>query len=135
MQYMLDTTAFSDLMRQHPRLDARLGALSDSDRVTICVIVRGEILHGIRRLPEGARRRSLQAKAESLFKAFSCEPVPVLAGDEYARTKLGRQQKGLSLDENDLWIAASAVALGCTLVARDQHFRGIEGLPVEDWTG
>ena len=43
---------------------------------------------------------------------------------------LARQQRGLTLDENDLWLAATALALGATLVSRDRGFGGIEGLPV-----
>jgi len=32
------------------------------------------------------------------------------------------------LDENDLWIAATALALDATLVSRDGAFQTIEGL-------
>jgi predicted nucleic acid-binding protein len=38
------------------------------------------------------------------------------------------------LDENDLWIAATAVALDAVLVSRDSDFQQIEGLKVDDWT-
>ena len=41
------------------------------------------------------------------------------AGDFYAAVKLARQQRGLTLDENDLWVAATAHALGATPVSRD----------------
>lgn len=34
------------------------------------------------------------------------------------------------LDENDLWIAATAMSIGATLVSRDRDFRGIDGLSV-----
>lgn len=43
---------------------------------------------------------------------------------------LARQQRGLPLDENDLYAAATALALGATLVSRDIDFGGIEGLQV-----
>jgi predicted nucleic acid-binding protein len=38
------------------------------------------------------------------------------------------------LDENDLWIAATALATGATLITRDGDFQQIEGLSVQDWT-
>jgi predicted nucleic acid-binding protein len=38
------------------------------------------------------------------------------------------------LDENDLWIAATALALDAVLVTRDSDFQQIEGLSVNDWT-
>jgi predicted nucleic acid-binding protein len=39
-----------------------------------------------------------------------------------------QQRAGLPLDENDLWIAATALAIDATLVTRDTDFRSIEGL-------
>ena len=54
------------------------------------------------------------------------------AGDIYASLKLARQQRGLVLDENDLWVAATALALGATLVTRDRDFAGIDGLRVAE---
>ena len=48
----------------------------------------------------------------------------------YASLKLARQQRGLTLDENDLWVAATALALRATLVSRDRDLAGIDGLVV-----
>lgn len=134
MLFLLDTNAFSDLMREHPQLAARLATLAPTDRVMICPIVRGEIRYGIERLPQGKRRQELETKAINLFAALACEPVPEKAGDSYATMKLVRQQKGLSLDENDLWIAATAVSLGAVLISRDSDFQHLDGLTVKDWT-
>ncbi len=36
MTFLLDTTAFSDLMREHPKVDARLASLASTDRAVIC---------------------------------------------------------------------------------------------------
>src|SRR2546426_4585040 len=117
--FLLDTTAFSDLMREHPKVDAHLASVSSMDRVVICAIVRGEIRYGIERLPQGKRRQELEAKAANLFAVLPCEPVPEAAGDQYAKVKLTRQQQGLTLDEHDLWIAATALVLGAVLISRD----------------
>jgi tRNA(fMet)-specific endonuclease VapC len=134
MMFLLDTNAFSDLMRDHPKVGVRLASLAATDQVVICSIVRGEIRYGIERLPNSNQRRDLDAKAAHLFAVIPCEPVPEAAGDQYASVKLSRQQKGLALDENDLWIAATALAIGATLVSRDSDFQQISGLTVEDWT-
>jgi tRNA(fMet)-specific endonuclease VapC len=134
MVYLLDTNAFSDLMREHPKLDARLAALLPTDRVVICTVVRGEVRYGLARLPAGRRRSELSAKAQLLFASLPCEPIPESAGDCYAETKLAREQLGLRLDENDLWIAATARALGAVLVSRDTDLARIDGLSIEDWT-
>ena len=60
--------------------------------------------------------------------------MPEIAGDYYARIKLTCQRKGLDLDENDLWIAATALALAAVLVTRDSDFQQVDALKVEDWT-
>ncbi|MCC6765748.1 MAG: type II toxin-antitoxin system VapC family toxin [Deltaproteobacteria bacterium] len=134
MIFLLDSNAFSDLMRKNARIEARLAALGPNAQVVICPIVRGEILYGIARLPHGRRRENLANQAASLFATIACAPVPADAADAYARIKLLRQRQGLSLDENDLWIAATASALGATLVTRDRDFTAMPDLTTVDWT-
>ncbi len=134
MVFLLDSNAISDLIRQHPGVEARLAALTENDAVITCPIVRGEILYGIEHLPEGRRRSDLARQAETIFSNFRCEPLPTDAGDAYARIKNAQQRKGLALDENDLWIAAAASAIGATLVTRDSDFNSIDGLAIVDWT-
>ena len=128
MTYLLDTNAISDLMRAAPRIEHWMAGLDQGDRVVTCTIVRGEVLFGIARLPEGRRRAELEDTGLQFLAALRCEPVPERAGDFYAAVKLARQQRGLVLDENDLWVAATALALGATLVSRDNDFAGIDGL-------
>lgn len=132
--YLLDTTAFSDLMRGHRKLTARFTTLSPAGRVFINPIVRGEIRYGLRVMPAGRKKHDLSAKAEALFDALLCEQIPESAGDQYGRIKSEAESRGLSLDENDLWIAATALALDCVLVSRDRDFRRVPSLIVEDWT-
>jgi predicted nucleic acid-binding protein len=128
--YLLDTNAISDLMRADSRIETWLAAIGENDRVVTCTIVRGEILFGIARLPETKRRADIERKAHRLFEALPCEAVPEQAADFYAAIKSARQRRGLTLDENDLWVAATALAMDATLVSRDSDFAGIDGLSV-----
>jgi hypothetical protein len=41
----------------------------------ICSVVRGEILYGLARLPDGRRRDDLTKQAEPLFATIACEAV------------------------------------------------------------
>ena len=109
---------------------AWLSSISADDRVVICTVVRGEILFGLGRLATGRRRAALEAKARGLFAALPCEPIPAAAGDLYADVKMAQQQRGLPLDENDLWMAATALAINATLVSHDSDFQGVAGLAV-----
>ena len=85
--------------------------LEFDDRVVICTIARGEILFGLERLAPGRRRTEIEGKARKLFAALPCEAIPPAAGNVYANIKVSQQRRGLPLDENDLWMAATALAL------------------------
>jgi tRNA(fMet)-specific endonuclease VapC len=128
--YLLDTNAISDLMRANPRVEDWISGLDPSDRVVTCAIVVGEILFGIIRLPAAKRRSELEETGHRFLAAFRCEPIPVRAAGFYANLKVTRRQSGLNLDENDLWVAATALALGAGLVSRDNDFAAITGLSV-----
>ena len=128
MTFLLDTNAISDLMRAAPRIESWMSNLDEADRVVTCTIVRGEILFGIARLPTGKRRAELEETADRFLASLRCESIPERAADFYANIKLTRQLRGLALDENDLWVASTALALNATLVSRDSDFAGIDGL-------
>jgi tRNA(fMet)-specific endonuclease VapC len=57
-----------------------------------------------------------------------CEPILSAAADRYANEKASQQRRGVTLDENDLWISATALVMNATLVSRDSDFQAIEGL-------
>jgi predicted nucleic acid-binding protein len=114
--YLLDTNAISVLMRADARTGSWLSSVRVDDRVVICTIARGEILFGLGRLAQGRRRAELEAKAQNLFAALPCEPIPPGACDFCARLKITR--------------SATAPAINATLVSRDSDFQGIEGLAV-----
>ena len=134
MLYLLDTNVISGLMRKRPEIRGRLSSLGPVHEIVTCPIVRGEILFGIERLPDGRRRQELAERAMSALAEVPCESVPEIAGDAYGQIKAARQRQGLTLDENDLWVAATAKALGAVLVSTDGDFAQIDGLTVEDWT-
>jgi tRNA(fMet)-specific endonuclease VapC len=128
--FLLDTNAISALMREDGRMGSWLSPVRTDDRVVPCAIVRGEVLFGLARMALGRRRAELEGKARKLFDALPCEPVPPGAGDHYASVKLAQQRRGLSLEENDLWIAGTALAAGATLVSSDSDFARINSLVV-----
>ena len=117
-------------MRADTAMAIWLSSVGSDDRVVSCAIARGEILFGIERLASGRRRTELEGKAAKIFAALPCEPVPFTAGDLYATVKNAQQRRGLPLHGNDLWIAATALALGATLVSNDSDFHSIETLNV-----
>jgi hypothetical protein len=65
MTYLLDTNAVGDWMRAAPGIETWIAGLDGGDRVVTCTIVRGELLFGIGKLPEGKRRPKLYMKTTS----------------------------------------------------------------------
>ena len=119
-RYLLETTTCSRLMENEPTVKRHLESLTDLDYSFTIPIVHGEILYGIERLPTGKRKRDISQRANRLFSEIQCDPIP----KETAA-------------ENDLWIAATALALDAILVTSDtdfQRIQGLLGLQLEDWT-
>jgi predicted nucleic acid-binding protein len=134
MLYLLDTTAVSELIREHPKLDQRLALLTAADQLCICTTVRGEILFGVERLPPGRRRDELYAKAVTMLAKLRCEAIVPGMADIFAKLKAQCERDGASLGDNDLWIAAATIAVGARLISQDRDFARVSGLDVEDWT-
>jgi tRNA(fMet)-specific endonuclease VapC len=128
--FLLDTSAISALMREDARIGSWLSSVETDSYIVTCTIARGEILFGLGKLASGRRRGELEQKAQKLFAVLPCEPVPPAAADHYANVKLEQQRRGIPLDENDLWIAATALAIGATLVSSDSDFQRIDVLSV-----
>jgi tRNA(fMet)-specific endonuclease VapC len=129
---LLDTNALSDLMRDHPKVKTRVGR--HPDPVLTSVIVAGEIRYGLSRLPPGKKRNDLENRAQSILAPMSIEPVVEPIADAYGRLKASLESQGLSLNDNDMWIAATALTYGYLVVTRDQIFWQVPGLQVEDWS-
>jgi predicted nucleic acid-binding protein len=130
--YLLDTNAVSDAIREHPRIKVRLAA--QPGELAISVTVLGEIRYGLERLPAGKRRDALEIKAQRVFAALPCTVVTEEAANTYARVRRAVEAEGLALDDNDLWIAATALTLPAVLVSRDSDFARVPNLEVQDWT-
>ena len=129
---ILDTNAVSDLMRDDPKVKARLG--SHPDPVLTSAVVAGEIRYGLSRLPAGKKRTDLDARAQGVLTLLAIEPVTRPIADVYGNLKALLESQGLAPDDNDVWIAATALALGYLVVTRDQDFSKFPGLQVEDWS-
>jgi tRNA(fMet)-specific endonuclease VapC len=129
---LLDTNAVSDLMRDHPHLKARIG--KHTAPIVTTVVVVGEIRYGLDRLPTGKKRTDLEVRAQKILVALRIEPVTELIANVYGGLKASLESQGLNLDDNDLWIAATAITQGSLLVTRDHIFTHVPGLQVEDWS-
>jgi len=129
---LLDTTTVSALLRRVPGVVRRIDVYLHGPQLAICVNTRGELLYGFERLPAGRKRESLAKELEVCFSQIPCVPTPETAGDQYARLRHEADSRGTPMGHNDLWIAATALALDATLVTTDSDFAQCQGLRIED---
>jgi predicted nucleic acid-binding protein len=129
---VLDTNANSDLMRDHTQRKAHVAQRRDPIATSAAVV--GEIRYGLSRLPMGKKRSELEARAQSILGALRIEPITEPVADSYGRLKATLEGQGLNADDNDLWIAATALTLGAQVVTRDHVFTKVPGLQVTDWS-
>lgn len=129
---LLDTNAVSDLMRDHPQMKSRTANFGG--QLITSPVVCGEIRYGLERMPAGKKRHDLEARAHAVLTTLPCPSLTTHVAQVYGRIKSELEAKGVNLGENDLWMAATALSLGVILVTRDQDFRHVPGLTVEDWT-
>ena len=133
MNYLTDTSVVGPIMNRQEDVVNRVARLNPNVLLYTSVVTEGEIEYGLTRIGQGIlgpRRAELQA-ALSLFTDIL--PVTREAARSYAQIKHQLQKMGRSIPDNDVWIAAIAMATGLTVVHRDKHFTFIPGLAQEDW--
>ena len=124
MRLLLDTNAYSALMRGHWEVVTRV---REAQRVLFSPIVTGELLFGFRL---GSRFEENSARLEAFLASPHVELVPLTrtTADRFARIAVALRIKGRPIPTNDLWIAAQALETGADLLSADAHFEEIEGL-------
>jgi tRNA(fMet)-specific endonuclease VapC len=97
----------------------------------ISVISYGELFLGALR---SARVAQNLARVRRLAEIYPVIEVSRGIMETFAQLKAPLQRQGKTLDDFDLLIAATAMALGYRLVTNnDRHFRRVSGLELENW--
>ncbi len=124
MAILIDTSVLVDL----ERVEA-LAAAPEEERAFISAMTASELLHGVERAQDEARRVRRLAFVERVL-----DTVPVLAFDldvarVHARIWSGLLRRGGMIGAHDLVIAATALAHDLSLMTRNRReFERVEGL-------
>lgn len=133
MQYFLDTNIISRLMRQDTQCLARRDELiadADMEGMYIPLLAYYEIRRGL----VYANATSKQALFNSLLHKFPIVGITMRTCDIAAKVYAQLRQKGILIEDADIFIASSAMEAGATLVTSNaKHMQRIEGLVVEAW--
>jgi len=124
MSILLDTSAYSAMMRGHKEVTDRVRR---AERVILSAVVAGELLLGFRL---GARPKKNLAELEAFLDNpyVSLMPVTPTTADRFARIAAALRARGRPIPTNDIWIAAHAMETGAELLSFDAHFEAIDGL-------
>ena len=130
MRYLLDTNQISDLVR-NPRgaVANRIRVVGEANDCT-SLIVAAELRYGA--VKSGSAR--LGARVEAVLGALEVLPFEVPADAAYGDCRARLEQAGQPIGNNDLLIAAHALALGCAIVTdNEREFARVDGLVRENW--
>jgi predicted nucleic acid-binding protein len=131
---VLDTNVVSELMRGRPH--ARVIEWVDShDGLAITAITAAELLHGVRRLPDGARKAALDAAVRDvIYRDFADRVLPfdTAAAEQYAEITTDRERLRRPVSAADAQIAAICRARGAGLATRNVRDFDRTGIEVFD---
>lgn len=130
-RYLLDTNICIYITKARPPAVLERFQQLRPGEVAMSAVTWGELCHGA--------EKSLQRDAVLAALARLRELIPVLeltaeAGSHYGRLLAHLQRSGRVIGNNDLWIAAHALALGLPLVSNNlREFERVPGLALENW--
>ncbi len=130
-RYLLDSNACINVLNgTSENLVAHL-AVRHPDDCRISTVVVAELYYGAR----VSSRVAENLRAVSNFLApFVLLPFSAACADAYALIRADLKRRGQPIGANDLFIAATAVAHGLTLVTNNVgEFGRVPGLSLEDW--
>jgi tRNA(fMet)-specific endonuclease VapC len=131
--YLLDSNVLSEIMRSPRGLAARTferKAIESGSRLLTSIIVACEMRYGV-------AKKGSAPLAQRVDRALaSVEVVPLAAGadDAYAVLRSDLERRGQLIGQNDMLIAAHALALAAILVTDNvREFKRVKGLKIENW--
>jgi tRNA(fMet)-specific endonuclease VapC len=129
-RYLLDANIVIYIRKNRPEEVLRRFARLHPGEAAISVIAYGELLYGAMK---SAQPDALE-RLHKLREAIPALPLPENAAEAYGRIRADLAIRGEMIGNNDLWIAAHAVAAGLTLVTNNEkEFRRVRGLKIQNW--
>ncbi|WP_233203526.1 type II toxin-antitoxin system VapC family toxin [Limnohabitans sp. B9-3] len=130
-RYLLDTNICIYIAKGQPLAVRRRFEAHTVQELVMSAITVGELRFGAEK--SQARERALATIAQLVQMIQPCA-LPMAAAEHYGRVRATLQQQGLPIGNNDLWLAAHALAEGWTLVTNNtREFSRVPGLRVENW--
>jgi len=129
--YLLDTNICIYIRQRRPEEVLRRFRKLRPGEAALSVITYGELLYGA---AKSAQRTAALQQLRELVRLLPALALPESAAESYGAIRADLESKGEMIGNNDLWIAAHALAAGLTLVTNNEReFRRVRGLKVQNW--
>jgi tRNA(fMet)-specific endonuclease VapC len=133
MGVLIDSTVLIAHERGRLDLSEKLARHKDEE-FFISIISASEMLHGVHRAQDSKIRTRRSALVEAVLERFPILQVDLAIARIHSRVWADLASEGILIGPHDLWIAATAIAHGLSLVTANlREFRRVTGLNVEQW--
>ena len=130
-RYLLDTNICIYIRQERPEPVLRRFRRLRPGEAALSVITYGELIYGA---AKSLQKEAPLERLRELLHWLPALPLPESAAEAYGTTRADLAAKGEMIGNNDLWIAAHALAAGMTLVTNNEkEFRRVRGLKVQNW--
>jgi tRNA(fMet)-specific endonuclease VapC len=131
LRYLIDTDTFIYIKNHRPPQVLERFTSLEVDSVGISVITYGELYRGCER---SHFKQENHEKLQQLIDMIPVQAMPQNTGTYYGKVRSELESQGRIIGNNDLWIAAHALALDITLITNNtKEFNRVEGLCIENW--
>jgi len=131
-RYLLDTNICIYIRQKRPDEVLRRFRKLRPGEAVLSVITYGELQYGA---ANSEQRVSALERLRELVNLLPALSLPETAGEVYGLIRAQLESKGEMIGNNDLWIAAHAIAARLTLVTNNKkEFRRVRGLKLQNWT-
>jgi tRNA(fMet)-specific endonuclease VapC len=130
-RYLLDTNICIYIRRKRPEEVLHRFRKLRPGEAALSVITYGELLYGA---VKSEQQVAALERLRELIQLLPALALPETAAEAYGAIRAGLEAKGEMIGNNDLWIAAHAMAAGLTLVTNNEkEFRRVRGLKIQNW--
>jgi tRNA(fMet)-specific endonuclease VapC len=131
VRFLLDTNICIYIRQQRPDAVLRRFRRLRPGEAALSVITYGELIYGA---AKSSQREAALERLRELVHWLPPLPLPEAAAEAYGSIRAEQAAKGEMIGNNDLWIAAHAMAAELTLVTNNEkEFRRVRGLKLQNW--
>ncbi len=132
-RFLLDTNICIYIRQRRPDEVARRFRSLHPGEAAVSVITYGELLYGAFK---SVHRAAALERLREFVRLVPALPLPENAAAVYGEVRAHLESPGEMIGNNDLWIAAHALAGDLTLVTNNEReFRRIRNLKLQNWIG